>query len=160
MKTVSRRFRKHMSIPVDTAHLAEVRRIVEEAARAAAFAETEAHLIALAVDEAVTNVIKHSYSGGKKVEVEGKVDLFLSADGERLEVLVRDTGESINLKKLSEDLDIGEHVRQGRKSGLGIYLMRRIMDEVDYSFRRGEVNELRMVKYVDRSSKAAKNELA
>jgi anti-sigma regulatory factor (Ser/Thr protein kinase) len=44
--------------------------------------------------------------------------------------------------------DIAEHVAAGRRNGLGIFLMRQIMDEVKYTFVQGFRNELRMVKYV------------
>ena len=48
----------------------------------------------------------------------------------------------------SDEPDLEKYVRTGKKQGLGIYLMRRIMDEVRYEFIRGVRNELRMTKYV------------
>lgn len=146
---------KKMTLPAETSRLAEVRRIVEEAACAASFEVRMAHLIALAVDEAVTNVVKHSY---KNIEPGMEtVELLIESDENSLAVTVRDTGESFDPVKVSPVTDMREHVRCGKKSGLGIFIMRRIMDEVSYSFRRGELNELRMVKYIDRSKTKAKN---
>ncbi len=55
------------------------------------------------------------------------------------------------------DVDLQEHVRHGRKGGLGIFLIRRIMDEVTYSFQAGAPNELRLVKFVDNSQGKAKS---
>ena len=61
--------------------------------------------------------------------------------------------------KTVPDVDIQEHVREGRKGGLGIFLIRRIMDEVRYAFQEGMHNELMLVKYIDNSeSKAKSNE--
>ena len=41
-----------------------------------------------------------------------------------------------------------DHVKQGKKKGLGIFLMRQIMDEVRYAFKDGIKNEVVLVKYI------------
>ena len=45
-----------------------------------------------------------------------------------------------------------EHVKIGSKKGLGIFLMRQIMDEVRYQFKEGISNELLLVKYIPHGS--------
>jgi len=44
--------------------------------------------------------------------------------------------------------DMKDHVQRGHKKGLGIFLMRQIMDEVRYKFRDGVKNELTLVKFI------------
>ena len=56
-------------------------------------------------------------------------------------------GEGFDPDRIKEP-NMAEHVRAGRKSGLGIFLMRQIMDEVTYRFREGVPNRLRLVKYL------------
>ena len=49
---------------------------------------------------------------------------------------------------LIPDPDMKEHVQRGHKKGLGIFLMRQIMDEVRYKFKDGVKNELTLVKFI------------
>ena len=51
--------------------------------------------------------------------------------------------------------NLKDHVREGRKHGLGIFLIRQIMDEVSYSTSDDGMNELRMVKFAKRPDKGA-----
>jgi len=44
------------------------------------------------------------------------------------------------------DIDIQRHVAQGKSGGLGIFLIRKIMDVVDYHHETGKHNRLTMVK--------------
>lgn len=65
----------------------------------------------------------------------------------RFEVVIYDTGCSFNPKDVTTP-DIQQFIREGRRGGLGVFLMRKIMDEVEYVFQEGIRNELRMVKYL------------
>ena len=44
------------------------------------------------------------------------------------------------------DIDIQSHVAAGKAGGLGVFLMRKIMDQVDYQYRNGKKNQLTLVK--------------
>ena len=48
-----------------------------------------------------------------------------------------------------------QYLAELRVGGLGIYLMRTLMDEVDYRAKPGIKNEVRMVKYLLKKNKAA-----
>jgi serine/threonine-protein kinase RsbW len=61
-------------------------------------------------------------------------------------VVIRDTGKYFDPKE-AETPNIEEHIKNGKRHGLGIFLIRQIMDEVIYSYKQGIRNELRMVKY-------------
>lgn len=133
---------REIRIPTDTRRLLEVRTFVEGCLRELPASPREPIPIVLAVDEAVTNVIEHGYGG----DGSGEVRIQLRGDAEKLEVLVEDRGKAFDPTRVPVP-DIAIHVRQGRRKGLGIFLMRRIMDEVQYRFEPGEPNRLRMVKF-------------
>ena len=69
------------------------------------------------------------------------------ADPQKFVVTIRDSGQQFSPEAI-ETPDMGAHVKSKKKKGLGIYLMRLIMDEVRYTFREGIQNELVLVKYV------------
>lgn len=93
-----------------------------------------------AVDEAATNVIKHAY-GGKG----GFFEITCALEDDEIVVTILDHGKrfdprTVPLPDISTDL---EHRRIG---GLGIYMMRKMMDVVDYSYIDGVGNCLIMRK--------------
>ncbi len=132
-----------LTIPSSTQHLREVRRFVEEHARAAGLPRPIVDEIKIAVDEACTNIIKHAYAGSEDQEVE--VELTFSAD--RLEVCLRDQGEPFDPSSYEEP-DLVELTRRRRGGGLGVHIMRRCMDKVHYTCDDG-YNEVCLTKYLN-----------
>jgi serine/threonine-protein kinase RsbW len=114
-----------------------VRAMMQEVCRQAGFDEMERSEVTLAVDEALSNVIKHAYKGNP----EGTVWLSCAADDGCLEIVLRDQGEAIDPEHL--DPPPPDEIRAG---GRGIFLMRSIMDEVQFE-REGESNLVRLRKY-------------
>jgi serine/threonine-protein kinase RsbW len=100
----------------------------------------EAQQISLAIDEAVTNVIKHSY--GNRVGGEIRIEFFLAAAGLRIRIFYRGLVPDIS----SEEVNIGRMIKKKKKGGLGVKLMKTIMDEVVYSSVDGE-NCCEMIKW-------------
>lgn len=138
---------RELIVPLDTACLTQVRKAVLEVCGRGTFQPSVVNLIALAVDEAVANVMEHAYQGldhPKKKEIQ----IVLDCDPARFEVLIRDRGRPFD-PNMVPTVDIQDHVRKAKTGGLGIFLMRKIMDEVNYSFKQGIHNELQMIKYVD-----------
>lgn len=95
----------------------------------------------LAAEEAATNVIRHAYLYG-----EGTLRLTVRFSKDFVELSFFDRGRSLEIKE-GEKLDLSRLVESGRKGGLGLYLIEKVMDEVSY-LRRGEENEFRMRKYL------------
>ncbi len=135
-------FRRDLRVTSETKNLSVVRDFVSECATRSALPRTEMNKVILAVDEAVSNIMRHGYRGGP-----GEIELVVEADPKRIAITILDSGTKFDPDRV-QDPDMGEHIRQGRKSGLGIFLMRQIMDEVSYSFREGVRNQLRLVKYL------------
>jgi serine/threonine-protein kinase RsbW len=137
--------RDHISITSDTRYLSVIREFISRMIRQSALAREEENKLILAVDEAVTNIIEHGYDN----VTNGPIDIEVEYDDAIFRIYVRDSGKRFNPETIS-DPDIMEHVRLGKKKGLGIFLMRQIMDEVRYSFREGIKNEVSLTKYIKR----------
>lgn len=130
-----------ISIPSATRFLEDARRFVETYARAAELADDTVEHFKIAVDEACTNVIKHSYKG----EASHQIDIAVIIDTEAFTVRIRDEGQSFQ-PELYKEPDIFELAKRRRAGGLGVHMMRRLMDRVEYR-KRGKVNEVNLTKY-------------
>jgi serine/threonine-protein kinase RsbW len=96
--------------------------------------------INLVLEEALSNVIFYAYEKGNIHEI--KIDFEYSAN--RLDITITDTGKPFDPTK-REDPDIHLSADARPIGGLGIFLIRKIMNEVSYE-RKGKENILRMTK--------------
>ena len=127
----------------DTKHLTVVREFIARLIQQSALSKEDENKIILAVDEAVTNVIEHGYDN----QNDGSIEIDVVSSPSSFKITIRDTGKVFNPTS-TPSLNVQDHVKMGRKKGLGIFLMRQIMDEVKYTFRDGVKNELTMVKFI------------
>ncbi len=125
--------------PAAESRLPEIRNFIESVLSDTPFRRKDVTAVMLAIEEACTNVIRHAYLYG-----EGTLKLRISLYNDRLALSIFDTGRSFDFEK-SSDPDLNHYIKTGRKGGLGVYLIRKITDEVNYH-SSGGVNELRMVK--------------
>lgn len=132
----------HLVIPSQTRYLNLVTGLAKRAAMVAGMDDATAAKVSIAVDEAVTNVIKHAYSD----EPDHQVDLELLFTGTALEVHIWHTGLGLRSDQVHLP-DPNEYVKHPRKGGLGLLLMSRFMDEVRYAERAGRA-ECCMIKRV------------
>jgi serine/threonine-protein kinase RsbW len=135
---------KHISkrILSRTDSLVEVREFVDAAARSFGFSEEDIANIILAVDEACTNIIKHAYQYAADQEIEVSI-----IPGTRsFEIRIYDNGKAFD-PSLIHPPDLKDQIGHRRRGGLGVYLMKRLMDKVEYNFVPGKRNEVRLVKY-------------
>ncbi|MGA3244427.1 MAG: ATP-binding protein [Bacteroidota bacterium] len=135
-----------------TENLLEVREFVLKAARQFGFEEEEASKIVLAVDEACTNVIKHAY----QYAPDRKIEIVIRPDKDRLQITVIDDGRAFN-PSIAKLPDLKQHLSHYRRGGLGIYLMRTLMDKVEYKYAPGKRNEVRLTKYLSASESRAQS---
>jgi anti-sigma regulatory factor (Ser/Thr protein kinase) len=125
------------------AHLPVVRSAVEKFCEALGFDSETAGRIVLAVDEALTNIIRHAYDG----RGDQRIDIELAPLGTQkpggLRICLRDYGKGVSAAEIkSRDLD---RVRPG---GLGVHIMTTCMDSVEYKSPPGGGTELTLVKYL------------
>ena len=130
----------------DPGLLCAVRGAVERLTESFGFSAADCRAVTRAVDEALTNIIRHAYSGkpDRPIEmffrsVRRQVD-HQAAVG--LEILLCDRGPAIKPDQLC--MRALEEVRPG---GLGLHFIQQSMDVVEYKRAKG-TNRLRLVKYV------------
>jgi serine/threonine-protein kinase RsbW len=114
---------------------------VTEAARPADLDERTLYQVQLAVDEACANVVNHAYQGMEP----GEMEIVCSLDDFGLSIRIRDWGSGFEVDEVS-DPDVDAPLEERILGGLGLYLIRQVMDLVEY--RRGSegCNELVMTK--------------
>jgi serine/threonine-protein kinase RsbW len=118
-----------LSLPSENSLLALVRDLAKRMAESAGFDDATAGTLALAVDEAMANVIEHAYHGeaGREIEVR------FENRGPDFTVEVEDSGDRVDPGSLPR-FELTRYVNERRTGGLGVHLMGKIMDSV--SFRR------------------------
>jgi len=131
------------TIKSKTEHLLDVREFVSSAAQRLGFSDEETSKIVLAVDEACTNIIKHAYQYDPNKEIRISINTTKGA----LEILIEDEGKSFNPLTVKPP-DLKQHLKQFRRGGLGVYLMKTLMDEVEYNLNPGKKNVVRLLKYL------------
>ena len=134
--------RDHLQIASQTRSLQEVRAFITRCVTSCGVVPPEwLNRIIIAVDEAVTNIIEHAY----EFDETGEIDIHIHAQEGMIEILIQDSGKSFDPGNVQK-ADVQDSVKRAKQGGLGVFLMRRIMDEVTYSFKENEKNELRLVK--------------
>lgn len=128
--------------------LADVREFVYDRAASFGFGDKEVSEITLAVDEACTNVIKHAYKGNPDAEFEVKI----LARGPEFQIVVRDWGASFRPEEVPVP-NIRDRFKKHKAGGLGIFLMRKLMDTVEYQGKDAS-NEVRLVRYLKNEQKS------
>lgn len=129
-----------LEVQSDPEVLSVVRSAVQQLTTVAGFPDRDCRLITLAVDEAMTNIIRHAYGGRR----DRPIVLHCQRKNGRLEFLLIDRGKSVAKEKIR-----GRCLEDVRPGGLGVHLIGEIMDSVRYEPRRGG-NYLRLVKRIPR----------
>ena len=130
-----------LDVPSTTQNLALIREFVSRVAEQAGLNETEVGQLELAVDEACANVIEHAYGDDKTKQVMVRA-IF---DEDTLRIHVIDTGKGFDPTQVQEQ-ELKELIAKRKTGGLGMRLIKTLMDEVHYDIEPGKRNELRMVK--------------
>jgi len=110
-------------LPSDPKFLPVVRGAMCPLAEAMGWEESDCRAIALALDEALANVIRHAYHG----RTDGVMELECQVSAEGLEITLLDNGEAPDKSKLC-----ARPVGCDRPGGLGSHIIRDVMDRVSY----------------------------
>jgi serine/threonine-protein kinase RsbW len=138
-----------LRIPSQTDNLELIREFVSKVARKVGFKDDAISKIELAVDEACANVIEHAYQKDAKKNI----DVAIQIDYQKFTIIITDHGRGFDPRKIKAP-DMKEYLAQMRVGGLGIYLMRTLMDEIDFNVQPGKRNQVIMSKYfLDKKSK-------
>ena len=139
----------NLTIPSDLCLLSMARSFIEAICLIAGFDEKLTHCVVLATDEAVNNIMRHAHRNHPEASIH--LECFFKESG--IEILIHDQGDPFDLESVPH-FDPSE-IRVG---GRGVFLMRRLMDELSCRPREDAVqgNILRMVKYWPETSNQSK----
>ncbi len=146
------RFDRSLTIPAQFDQLRRASAFVSEIAAAAGFQGLDLNRIELAVDEACSNIIQHAYAH----QPGGEIHIHVQAEyGRRIVITLIDTGAPFDPADIPAH-DPGAGLEDVKVGGLGLFLMRRTMDDVQFEFNVKGVgsgqpkrfNRLTMVKHL------------
>lgn len=122
----------------DPRFLSVIRAATGQYARVAGFEPKEIEQIKLAVDEMCTNIIRHTYNGDPSQEMV----LRFAFTGRELEINIDDFGPAVDPRIFQTRRPPGL-----QPGGLGLSLIRSMVDEIELATPTGKGNRYRLVKY-------------
>jgi len=128
-----------IKIPSDPKYLKLVRCGINHLCELCQLSEEVSNSVTLAVNEAVTNIMKHAYLNVKEKPIFIKCEIL----DDRLEIVLRDFGIKVDQKKIkSRELD---DIKPG---GLGVHLIKKSMDIVKFDHSLENGNQLILAKFL------------
>lgn len=120
--------------------LASIRQFIEQTAQSLGVEAGAAFDLVAAVDEAATNILIHGYQG-----VPGPMDILIEKEGDVMVVILRDRAPAFDPTQ-APDPDLSIPLENRRAGGLGIFLIRRCVDQASHRELLEGGNELTLVK--------------
>lgn len=135
------KFKKYqLKVPAHIDYLGDLRAFVVKIRDDYDFSDKIINAFRLCVDEAATNIIQHSYK-----DTEGQITIRASIKKKHLTIFIIDQGLYFDLRKIQAP-DLNYYIDIGKKGGLGVFIIRKLMDEIDY-YKTREGNILKLTKY-------------
>jgi len=123
MSTASPHLQLRFVMPSETRYLPVVRGAIGPLAAAIGWDEDECRAITLAIDEAITNVIRHAYHNNR----EGLIEFECREIADGLEFTLQDSGDPPDMSKIC-----ARELGRAEPGGLGTHIIRKVMDSVTY----------------------------
>lgn len=131
--------KEELRVPADLDHLKEIRDFIGRIGKKYHISEKIINAFKLAADEASTNIIRHAYR-----DKSGDITVRAIIRKRSVTISLIDQGRYFDPNRV-KDPDLKRYVAIGKRGGLGIFMIRRLVDEMDYR-RTEEGNELRLTK--------------
>jgi anti-sigma regulatory factor (Ser/Thr protein kinase) len=136
-----------ISVPAGSMMIGVVRNCATAIAAGMNFSKGAQENIKLSLNEALANVIEHVYGG----ESAQRIDINFLVNNRDLEIRVRDYGPKVDPSRIkSRRLD------QVEPRGLGVFIMKKMMDRVEYDTSPEVGTELLLVKKLGTGKRKAK----
>lgn len=133
-------FDETLTIDNKIGEITRLNAFVKSSAQTIGIEATLANKIKLAVEEAVTNIIDYAYPDG----AEGTIKIAIEADANAIRFVITDTGAEFDPTSVTKaDTTLGIDDRP--IGGLGVFLVRNLMDSINYERIDGK-NVLRLEK--------------
>ena len=138
--------KEQIEVPAQMSYLLQVRDFIEKIGKKHKFSEKIVNSFKLVVDESCTNIVRHGYRDIKN----GKIIIRAIVRRKSLTIVLIDRGKSFDPRSVAPP-DLKRYVEIGKKGGLGILMMRKLMDDIKYNVTTTG-NELRLTKVRDTES--------
>lgn len=137
-----------LHLPCRYSYLRMIRQSVTDMSARAGLSEFQAAQLEMAVDEACANVIEHSYGGeagaANNPDHPGlRINLMQCKDRVVVEIFDRGAGFEFNNQKVVEP---DEYLESERQRGLGMFIIQKFVDDVQYERGTSSGNCLRLTK--------------
>jgi serine/threonine-protein kinase RsbW len=129
-----------LTLCTDCSQLATIREFVAQVGRDWGLEKQVIDDLQLAVDEACTNIVVHAYDGQP-----GEIEVEVKITDKGVWVITRDWGKAFDPEAIPMP-DVTAPLEERQLGGLGLYLMRQVMDEVQFKFDTETGNTLTMFK--------------
>ncbi len=133
--------------PGEISYLHRIRQFVTGIAIESGISEEDLDTIELAVDEACANVIEHGYDSD---DPNKNITIRMEIDPAKLVLTIIDQGKQFDPRN-RKNPDINTLITMKQDGGLGISLIKRVMDVIDYRTTPEGQNELILTKYLSPS---------
>jgi len=133
-----------ITCPAVSEALGTLRHLIVGVAQDSGFDEEHVEQIEMAVDEACANVVKHAYSDRTHQTPKLLMRIVISRDS--LKITVTDKGVGLANMPIGAS-SVKEYLDRGAQGGLGLYIIRNFMDEVEYDSPPQAGTTLHMTKY-------------
>jgi serine phosphatase RsbU (regulator of sigma subunit)/anti-sigma regulatory factor (Ser/Thr protein kinase) len=132
--------KEEIAIPAQMSYMGQVRDFIEHIGTKYKYSDKIINSYKLVIEEACTNIIRHGYRDIKG----GEISIKAIIRQQSLTIVILDQGISYDPRQ-AQTPDLEKYIQIGKKGGLGIFMMRKLMDDVQYNITsRG--NELRLTK--------------
>lgn len=129
-----------MVVPARYDRIKQICSFVVDAAEMAGLDESAVFHCQIAVDEACTNIIEHGYVGEDK----GQIEVVCHVSPGALKIELIDQAPPFDITQVP-DPQFSPSIEETTVGGLGIYFMKKMMDEVSFEHKNG-TNRLVLVK--------------
>ncbi|KAA0211939.1 MAG: ATP-binding protein [Ignavibacteriaceae bacterium] len=126
-----------------TKNLVLIRKFIEEQALKLGFDENVINQIILAVDEACTNIMKYSHSFNE----ENTIQICTKLIGDDFKIQIKYNGKSFDPNNI-QNPDMDEYFKSFRVGGLGIPMMKKFMNRIEYDYKIPDENSLTLIKSI------------
>lgn len=141
---IENRSKYQVVIKSDLNNIKKVERVTEKIADYMKFLEDDRDSLAIAVTEIVGNAISH----GNKGDVNKKVTIDFEYKKDTITVTINDEGKGFDVNKIENPLEPENLLKE---SGRGIFIVRALMDKVEF-FKTENGSAIRLTKKTNRSS--------
>ncbi|HPG30833.1 MAG TPA: ATP-binding protein [bacterium] len=144
-----------LRIKSELQYLSTVRGFIKTVSELNKFSEETVMQITLVLDEAVANIIEHGY----KLKNDEEIYIKIIVDLKKINIQITDFSEGFDISKFG-NVNIKEHLKNRKNRGLGVYIIKKLMDKVEYERNSASGNRLTLTKFFNPKTAAKNSKIA